>query len=52
MAASLIWPAAGAVEDAQDVDGVADDAVRQDVRRAGYDMLARFCDSPPSALSS
>src|SRR6266436_4840166 len=43
---SLIWPAAGAVEDAQDVDGVADDAVRQDVRRAGYDKLARFCDSP------
>jgi hypothetical protein len=27
------------------MDGVADDAVRQDVRRAGYDKLACFCDS-------
>src|SRR6266446_5213194 len=42
----LIWPATGAVEDAEDMDGVADDAVRQDVRRTGYDKLACLCDSP------
>src|SRR5262249_6243271 len=41
----LIWPATGAVEDAQDMDGVADDAVRQHVRCAGYDELA--CFPPP-----
>src|SRR5260370_24080962 len=42
---SLIWPAAGAVEDAENMDGVANDAVREDVRRAGYGELACFCDS-------
>lgn len=41
----LFRPATGAMEDAENVDSVANDAVRQDVRRTRYGKLPRFCES-------
>ncbi len=41
----LLWPAAGAAEDAENMDGIANDAIWQDVWRAGYGQFARLRDS-------